>query len=639
MADYPNNILKTLQKYWGHNSFRPLQQDIILSILDGNDTLAILPTGGGKSICFQLPALSNNSFALVISPLIALMKDQVDNLLSKNIKAAALYSGMNKNAQETILNQAVNHELSFLYISPERLASPNFVSWLKNMDIAYIAVDEAHCISQWGYDFRPEYLRINDARAILNPIPIIALTGSATPQVKEDIMKQLGFRPPQCKVFFASFFRPNLSYHVTQLENKYHHIASLVKQLKGSGIIYTRSRFRTVELAQLLVAHHISSDYYHAGIPPDLRHKKQTEWINNAIRVMVCTNAFGMGIDKPDVRFVIHFEPPDSLEAFYQEAGRAGRDGQLSQCMLFFTPKDIEDEFQKIQSRFPSNQLMNRIYQAICNFFGIPDGAGKGVSYPFNMKEFASTYDLPLIDVHNTISLLQLSGYIHYAELGKTESTLKIRLTENELYRLQVKDEELNTLFLTILRSRGGYFDHYTPIEELKIARLLQITESKVKSLLKTYSNSGYVDYIPKTHEPVITLIDPRYSEINPDRTLIQFLQKNAEDRYKAMVRFVQNNSVCRSQVISDYFGEQLAKNCGVCDVCKSKKSGSISISSAEITIYAVREALSNGPQSLEDLMGILSTSDKALLLEVLEWLSQNQHIVRKNGKWKWITQ
>lgn len=628
--------LEILEQYWGFGKFRPLQEEIINSTLKGKDTLALLPTGGGKSICFQVPAMIMQGLCLVISPLIALMKDQVENLEKKGIKAEALFSGKSKKEQSFILERAVSDEIKFLYVSPERLASEDFRGWLRNMNLSLIAVDEAHCISQWGYDFRPEYLRIAEIRDIFPSIPVLALTASATPPVVKDIIKQLKFKNPD-NIFSKSFIRENLTYLVRKVENKSLKIIEASKKIKGSGIVYTRNRKGTEELAKLLKNNGESADFYHAGLELDQRNKKQKDWIDNKTRIMICTNAFGMGIDKPDVRFVFHLEPPDCIESYYQEAGRAGRDGKPSFCVLYYFENDLTKELDKIEERYPDNKILNTTYQTLCNYLGVMVDSGQGINHDFDLTDFCKTYNLPVLSTYHAIDILHKQGFLNLSESGIFSSSLKILLSSQELYKLQVKNEDYNLLFLAILRTRGGYFDFYTPIDELKIALLLNIQVQKVKEMLTKLHKDEYVDYQPKTSTPQLTLLESRYQKINPDRTLIEFLKKRAIERFLGIKQYIDNETICRNRLISKYFGESTKTDCGICDVCRAKNEKPLSAEKFKLYESAIQNELKHNKLHLETLKIKIEPKKVTEFIQALEWMIENAWIVKdRNGMLEW---
>lgn len=628
--------LELLEQYWGHKGFRPLQEEIISSILQGKDTLALLPTGGGKSICFQVPGLVLEGLCLVISPLIALMKDQVENLKQRGISAEAVYSGVNFKEQVSILEKAVQNEIKFLYVSPERLASKEFNGWLRNMPLGLIAIDEAHCISQWGYDFRPEYLRIAEIRKYFSQTPVIALTASATPAVVKDICKYLEFN--QTAIFSKSFARNNLSYVVRKIENKALKVLEICSKTRGTGIVYTRNRRKTQQLAEWLQKNGHSADYYHAGLSVEERNKKQNDWIQNKTRIMVCTNAFGMGIDKPDVRFVVHLEAPDCIESYYQEAGRAGRDGKKSVCVLCTHPSDFTREFKKIEEKFPNNEVINHTYQCLCNFLGVGIDSGQGHSYPFQLEEFCKLYELPIIQSYHAIQILHKQGYVYLSENGILSSSMKILVNERETYKLQVKEEKYNQLFLAILRSKGGYFDFYTPIQELQIAKLLNITEKEVIQELRQLHKMEIIEYLEKTSSPQLTLLEPRYYKISPNRHLLDFLKERSLERLTHIQEFSLELKTCRNKYISYYFGEKATENCGTCDNCREMQKPKLDEELFNSFIHLIKENTMEKNLSIQELTDLVSSKNKSDFIQTLEWLL-SQELISKNdiGKISWV--
>ncbi|MBX2984364.1 MAG: RecQ family ATP-dependent DNA helicase [Bacteroidia bacterium] len=625
-----------LYQYWGYDSFRPQQEEIIRSVLTGIDTLALLPTGGGKSICFQVPALLQDKLCLVISPLIALMKDQVENLQSRGIKAQTLFSGQSLKEQNAILEQAVNQQLTFLYISPERLSSEDFRGWLRNMDLSLLVVDEAHCINQWGYDFRPEYLQIGEIREQFPEVPVLALTASATPAAIKDIIKSLKFRQGEV-VYRRSFIRENLVYLVRKIENKNYKILEICNKIAGTGIIYTRNRRRTEELALYLKQNQISCDFYHAGLSTEERSQRQEDWIKNKTRIIVCTNAFGMGIDKPDVRFVIHYEPPDCIESYYQEAGRAGRDGLKAYCILCYFDSDTEDEKKKITEQFPDDKTLNKTYQNVCNYLKIMVGSGQGIRYDFDINALCHEYRIPIRSTHFAISLLQKLEYLEIKENGIITSTLKILLSPQELYKLQVANEEYNRLFLALLRTDGGYFDFHTPVNELKIALLLNITPHKVSELLLALHQEEYIDYQAKTATPQLSLLAPRFDKINPDRKFINKLQTKAIDRFESMNSYIHNEKICRNLFIAKYFGENIKYKCGKCDVCIENTRQPLSEQQFEHYRVYIKEKLTLEKQNFQSLRQGIKDSELREFMTAYNWMLSNNWIdINKKGLLEW---
>ncbi|HRH03329.1 MAG TPA: ATP-dependent DNA helicase RecQ [Bacteroidia bacterium] len=565
------SIHQLLKNYWGHSTFRPLQENIIKSILEGNDTLALLPTGGGKSICFQVPALAMEGVCVVISPLIALMKDQVDNLTKRGIKACAVYSGMKKQEIDVLLDNCVYGKIKFLYLSPERLSSELVKVRLSKMNISFLAIDEAHCISQWGYDFRPAYLRIAELRELLPNQKLLALTATATPEVVKDIQQQLHFN--NGKIFTASFERKNLAYIVLQEEDKWNRLLKIVTSLKGAGIVYARNRKRTQEIALFLQRNNITADYYHAGLSPQVRDTKQNNWMLNNCRIMVCTNAFGMGIDKPDVRFVVHLELPDSLEAYFQEAGRAGRDGNKSYGILLFQSIDSNESMHRLKQGFPSVSEIKSVYQALCNYYKLAIGSGLEAIFEFDISDFCNTFNLKANHVFNCLKFLEKEEYLSVSDSSKTNAKLKILLNKQELFDFQVANKNLDHLIKTILRSYSGAFDEYIMISETELAkRTTQKKEDVCKQL--TYLNKlNVISYFPQSFLPQLTFtrarVDVKKITISAETLSKRF--ELASQKLTAVIQYAESTQLCRSQMLLHYFGESTVGFCGVCDVCLAK--------------------------------------------------------------------
>ncbi|POY37364.1 RecQ family ATP-dependent DNA helicase [Solitalea longa] len=573
MAD----IQQILKQYWGYDTFRPLQQDIIESVLQGNDTLALLPTGGGKSICFQVPALHLNGVCIVISPLIALMKDQVENLKSRGIKAVAIFLGMSYREIDIALDNCIYGDVKFLYMSPERLSTEIVKVRLRRMKVSFIAVDEAHCISQWGYDFRPSYLKIADLRELLPGISFLALTATATKEVKEDIQAKLQFK--NARVFTKSFERKNLVYAVRNAENKHEKLLEIINKIAGSGIVYVRNRRETQELARFLWLNKISADFYHAGLPTADRFKKQTAWINNKLRVMVCTNAFGMGIDKPDVRFVVHYEPSDSIESYYQEAGRAGRDEKKAFAVLLYCDADRVEMEQKQQLSFPEVVDIRAVYQALGNYFQLAIGAGEFLSYDLNINEFCSRYNLKAVKVLNCFKFLEKDGYLSFNEGVFISSRIKFVVNNDELYRFQIANAKFDIPIKIILRSYGSLFDSYVSIDEKLLASRTHIDYVTYIQLLKKLDELGIINYLPQSDCPRVTFLTPRADAKNMfiNKAYIEERKSNQENKLAVMFKYAAETDVCRSMFIRKYFDEINTSPCGTCDICiESKKNVTI---------------------------------------------------------------
>jgi len=564
------NIEEILKSYWGHSSFRPLQREIIESVLQGRDTLALLPTGGGKSICFQVPTLANEGLCLVISPLIALMKDQVQNLRRKNITAFAIYSGMSRREVISVLKLAANSNCKFLYVSPERLETKLFKEYLPAFHVSLVAIDEAHCISQWGYDFRPPYLRIAALREELPGTPFLALTASATKEIQKDIAEKLQLKQPA--IFTQSFARQNLSFSVFKVDSKINKIREVFQKVGGSAIVYCKSRKRTKTISDLLLMHGIAADFYHAGLKQEERNSKQDAWMKGATRVIVCTNAFGMGIDKPDVRVVIHADAPDCLENYYQEAGRAGRDEKKAYAVLLYSDTEIEELNQLPGIHFPSTENIRMVYQAVVNYLQIPSGTEK-VYYDFDLADFVNKFTLDTNLAVYALKALEQEEIFILNEQVFVPSTVSFITNKNGLYEFEKMNPHLESLIQTLLRTYSGIFDQPVYINEKMISGLLKYNVDDVVNQLKTLHRNGIIEYDPQKDGPQLYISQPRMKaddiRINTDN------YKKRKEEYKkrvdAAVRYIHSDG-CRSQYIAKYFGEEEAKECGICDRCLAKK-------------------------------------------------------------------
>jgi ATP-dependent DNA helicase RecQ len=600
------NLKLILQHYWGYSSFRPLQKEIIESVLSGKDTLALLPTGGGKSICYQVPALAMDGMCIVVSPLIALMKDQVQALHQKKIEAAAIYTGMPFPQVKDILQMAVNEKLKFLYVSPERLTTNLFLEYLPGMNISLIAVDEAHCISQWGYDFRPAYLRIAELRNELHGVPVLAVTASATPVVQDDICKQLQFKNHH--IYRGSFLRPNLSFSVFKVESRINKILQVLHNVSGSAIVYCKSRRMTQEVAQLLQLQKISADYYHAGLSNEERSKKQEAWLQNQTRVIVCTNAFGMGIDKPDVRVVIHHDIPDCLENYYQEAGRGGRDGRKSYAVLLYEDNDLRELENLSSIRFPSIDEVKYVYQCLVNYLQMPEGSGEMEWMEFDITDFIKNFQLNIHTAMFSLKTLEQEGWISYAEQIFLPARLVFTAAKENLMEFEKKRTDLEPMIKTLLRNYGGIFDMECFISEKQLVILTQQSLETVKQQLVQLHQNGIVQYTPQKDKPQLQFVQGRPSVenlfIHPQNRMNR--KAEFEKRCKAMVAFARETVQCRSKTIGLYFGDSDSDECGICDVCLWKKGNEISTEEYErIHQWLKQHAAENGI----DLKTVLSKS------------------------------
>lgn len=560
-ADY----LKILKQYWGYNGFRSIQLDIIESIGNGRDTLGLMPTGGGKSITFQVPALAQEGTCIVITPLIALMKDQVQNLRKKGIKAAAVYTGMLRSEIIKTLENCIFGGIKILYISPERLSSPIFQTKLHHMKVSFITVDEAHCISQWGYDFRPAYLKIAEIRK-LKPAPVLALTATATEKVVDDIQAQLAFQ--QKNVFRMSFERPNLAYVVRKTNDKIAELIHILSRINGSAIVYVRSRRRCKELSAILETNGIQSTFYHAGLEPSVRDERQKLWNDNKKRVIVATNAFGMGIDKPDVRVVIHMDSPDSIEAYFQEAGRAGRDGMKSFAVLLWNNGDPAKLQKRINSNFPPKEFISDVYEHLAYFYQIGVGSGEGHTFSFEIGRFCVTYSYSSIYVDSALRILQNAGYLRYETEPDASDRVHILLQRNDLYRLNELTPKEEAVMTTLLRCYGGLFTSYEFIDETLVASLAGLSNHETYQTLKSLSMQHIIHFIPQRKTPYITFLHDRDESIYLSESIYDNRKTEYIKRIEAVIAYASNDYVCRSRQLLRYFGEKTTHDCGQCDVC-----------------------------------------------------------------------
>ena len=583
----PSEVLK---KYWGYDSFRPKQEDIVRAALDGKDVLAILPTGGGKSVCFQVPAMIRDGIAIVVTPLIALMKDQVQNLNDRGIKALCVNAGMGRREVELTLNNAAYGDFKFLYVSPERLGTPLFRNYLQEMNVSYIVVDEAHCISQWGYDFRPDYLQIGKLREMVDA-PVIALTATATPQVADDIMDRLGFEE-KCLIK-SGFERPNLSYIVRRCEDKLGQMLNICTSVPGTGIIYVRSRKKTEELAAFLVANDVSASFYHAGLGPESRSDRQARWKSGSIRVMVCTNAFGMGIDKPDVRFVVHFDVPDSPEAYFQEAGRGGRDGKRSYAVTLWNSSDTRRLRQIATVSFPSLEYIEDIYHKVHIFFDIPYDTGAGRQLKFDLDEFCRRFRLQKQTAYYSIVYIERTGHWTMSEDVDISTKVQITVGRNELYDVEFPDSRMVQLLEVLMRKYTGVFSFPVPVDEDYLAGLLDVQVPVLRQLLYKLSLEHVIRYIPCDRATVLFLHHERLrpKNVNLDPQRYEFLKNSAMDRMQKMIDYISQEDTCRSSYLLDYFGQKESADCGTCDVCRSSRRQPVSSQTAEFSDSAAEMA------------------------------------------------
>jgi ATP-dependent DNA helicase RecQ len=602
-------IQQILKQYWNHDAFRPMQEEIIQSVLMGYDTLALLPTGGGKSVCFQVPALAKNGICIVVSPLIALMKDQVENLKAKGINAIAIVSGMNKREVDIALDNCIYGPVKFLYLSPERLLSDLVRERIKYMNVNLFAVDEAHCISQWGYDFRPPYLHIANLRALHPKVPVLALTATATADVKLDIEEKLHFRQPN--IFQQSFERKNLAYVVQQHEDKLRKMLEVVRGIKGSGIVYVRSRKETFELAKHFTQHGFKADYYHAGLPADQRSAKQDAWKTGKVPIIVATNAFGMGIDKPDVRFVIHAEAPESLEAYYQEAGRAGRDGQKAYAVLLYGPADRAKQERKFVTAFPSADEIKTTYHYLANYFQIAYGAGEGLSLNIDLADFCSRFKLEPLKTLNAMKFLEKDEYLSFNESVFLPSRFRFEVMHEDLYNFQIQNPSWDAFIKILLRSYAGAFDNYVRLREFDIAKRTHLNVQQVIDALNQLQGFGVLNYLPQTDQPQVTWTRARQTA---DHLIInnQYIEERkavARRKMEAVFAYAEHQR-CRSQMLLAYFDEQNAAKCGVCDICLAERRQNNTASITDDIANELLEILGTVPMKLDDLIPAMRTGN-----------------------------
>jgi len=580
-----------------------MQKEIIESVLQGVDTLALLPTGGGKSVCFQVPGLCLNKLTLVISPLIALMKDQVDQLNRRGVSAGMLASSMHRDESDKTIEQALNGSLQFLYVSPERLESENFRNLLPKLKPGLLAIDEAHCISQWGYDFRPSYLKIIEIRELIGPVPVIALTATATEEVVVDICNKLGFTHKQ--IFKKSFLRPNLAYIVRNTEDKHGQLLRILERVQGTSVVYVRNRKRCREIASFLDSRGISASYYHAGLDSATRALRQQHWIENKIRVIVCTNAFGMGIDKPDVRTVIHMDLPETPEAYFQEAGRAGRDEKQAWAILLNDPADEEEALDRFARQWPGFDIVKAVYNRVGNFLQIPVGAGQGTSYPFQMSEFLLRFKIHPIECINALKFIESEGLISFTENLFTPSRLLFTASRDDVYDFELKHPSYEPLIKTILRSYGGAFSDFVQISENDLGNRIGLAPEATKKALIHLHKNGIISYHPSSDEPRIYFLEGRHHPERLPLSIKEYKERKqvAEKRFKAMISYANGNTECRSKSLIKYFGEKSIPDCGMCDVCLEQKKKNKTGDSFTNHLFRMTILLKNGVLTLEEII------------------------------------
>lgn len=620
--------LEVLKKYWGFDSFRDQQGDIVQNVIDGFDTFALLPTGGGKSICFQVPGMVREGICIVISPLIALMQDQVKNLKSRGIRAAAITSGMSRREIDIMLDNAKFGSLDFLYVSPERLKTDIFIARFKQMQVGLIAIDEAHCISQWGHDFRPPYLEIHKLREIHPDVPMIAVTATATETVKQDIIEFLQLRSPN--YFEGNFARENISYEIYNIENKRNAILKACERFQGmTGIIYCQTRKETKEIARLLLAHKFSAGVYHGGLDGEERKSKLDLWMNDKIRIMIATNAFGMGIDKPDVRFVLHYEIPNNIEAYFQEAGRSGRDGKASRNMAFYNDVDIKRMKQMMALQFPPMDFIKLVYRALCNHLNIAIGSGENESYPVKIAELAKKYNLDIISTYNALKILELNGTLLFTDAAFSPTRMKFAVSNKTLYEFQIRNEKYDPLISVLSRSYTGIFTEFREIDEGKIAQTIRKSKFEVKKELEYIEKQGLIDINWQTNDPLVTLLHERLPDdyMYIDTSVYKTRKEVAHSKLDSMIDFIQK-PICRSILLLQYFG-QAGEKCGKCDICLAEsKSNYTAKEVQEIIIQLIAEK----PLRLDEIHAAINDTDKYFINNLINWLLDEDIITEKDG-------
>lgn len=619
--------LEILKQYWGYDRFRPLQGDIIQSIASGKDTLGLMPTGGGKSLTFQVPALAMEGVCIVVTPLIALMKDQVENLQRRGIKAAAIYTGMTREEILLTLENAVFEAYKFLYVSPERLATKIFLEKIQQTRVCLIAVDESHCISQWGYDFRPSYLRIADIRQVLPGVPVLALTATATPEVVDDIQVRLGFT--EKNIFQKSFHRKNLAYVVRTTENKEEQLLNILTKVPGTSVVYVRNRKRTKEIADFLIQNGISAEHFHAGLSNETKDARQKRWKNNETRVIVSTNAFGMGIDKPEVRTVVHMDLPDSLEAYFQEAGRAGRDEEKAWAVVLFNNTDVTKMRKRVTDTFPDKEMVKKVYEALGNYYQIAVGSGLEATFPFDLMDFCSSYKLPLLITHNSIKLLEQAGYVNLTDEQDSNSRVLFLSGKDDLYSQRFTEDQDRLIHL-LLRSYTGLFTEPAYISEEMMAKRLEWKKDKLIHELIGLSKERIIQFIPRQKTPFLTFTLERedVSRVRLGKEAYDDRRERYISRAKSVLDYAREEIICRNQLLLSYFGEKDTKPCGQCDICLKQKETEVTQEEFDRISKRITELLKAEPLTLNQLLQNAGIKEQKLL-RVLRFMMDRRQVSR----------
>lgn len=620
------NPVDILSAYWGYNAFREKQEEIIQAVLNRQDTLALLPTGGGKSVCYQIPALLQPGVCIVVSPLIALMHDQVDNLKKRGIKAMAITSGMSKKQLDTAFDNIIYGDYKLLYVSPERLKTEMFIARFKKMNVNLIAVDEAHCISQWGYDFRPPYLEISAIRKLKPHVPVLALTATATPQVVQDIQDKLEFKTNH--VIQKSFYRSNLIYSTILTVNKKNRIEEYLHQHAGCGIIYCSTRKAVKELALHLIHKNFVVDFYHAGLDHPTRRQKQEDWVTEKTRVIISTNAFGMGIDKSNVRFVLHYDIPETMEAYFQEAGRAGRDEKPAEAVMFFEEEDIHQLIEKVNTKYPPIERIKQIYNALGNHLQIAFGSGKNNKYPIEINDFCNKYGLQLMETYNAFKFLELAGYLEFSEGIYVPPKLKLTAPQLEVYKEQIKDEKINRVIQFLLRSHIGLFDDYLNINEYIIAQKTGLTKTEVIEKLTYLTRLELADYVPQTSEPHVTFMTERLPDthLSISPTFYHHRKELAFEKMKAIIHYLQSTT-CRSVELLNYFGDINSMPCGQCSACRAENHDVKTVNLAKRILLFIHEKPHDKEHHTTEILTSFSNASRDEVLQSLRWLADHKYI------------